>query len=377
MTTSRTLKIFPGLLALLTLAACGGSSEKKVCNASNCCGGSDACPATQVVFANGLDGMVAGFPVNPVTGALSAPTTTPGPAMSLGMAAMNSQFLYVSELQPNLGDPSTISAWSINLGNGTLTTVPQSPFSLGPLTVAGGLAVDHSAQVLYVGDAGKIDALKADATGALSPLPNSPFPSGINIFLTIDPQDHFLFAADDRPPGGVVAFTIDSTGAPTPVTGSPFPVIPNSNDNTQPTEIVVDSSGKFVYTGLLLTNQIAALAIAPSTGVLSPVPGSPFATGNSPFHLATVNNFLYVSNIFDHALSGYSIDPTTGVLKPLSGSPFAIPAGPLTSDPTGQFLYTTIRGSMLAFSINASTGALTPIGSPIPYVGASVLTFVQ
>jgi 6-phosphogluconolactonase (cycloisomerase 2 family) len=241
-----------------------------------------------------------------------------------------------------------------------------------------GLAVDGTAQVLYVGDAGKIDALKADATGALTAVVGSPFAAGTNLYLTVDPQNRFVFASDDTPPGNVLAFTIDaSTGALNAVPGSPFATIPGYVGNTQPSEIVVDSTGSFVYTGLMATGQIAAFSIVASSGALNPVPGSPFAAGNRPIALATVNNFLYVSNVMDGTISGYSINPTTGVLTPLSGSPFAIHGGPLTTDPAGRFLYTTGSGGLLAFSIDPQTGGLTPIGSAIPYAGATVLTFVQ
>jgi hypothetical protein len=61
------------------------------------------------------------------------------------MAALGNQFLYVSNPQLTLGGASSIDAWSINLGSGALTTVSGSPFSLGPLSLAAGLAADSSA----------------------------------------------------------------------------------------------------------------------------------------------------------------------------------------------------------------------------------------
>ncbi len=368
--------ILGGLLAVLALGGCG-ANVTKVCNANGCCGAaSDQCPAPQYLYANGVNGQIDVFPIVAGTGVPGSPTSTSGPTMSLGMAALNNQFLYVSN--PTLGGISSINAWSIDFGTGALTTVPGSPFSLGPLSLGTGLAADNSAQVLYVGDAGKIDALKADANGVLSAVLGSPFPAGTNLYLTVDPQDSFVFASDDTPPGNVLAFTIDAnTGALSAAAGSPFATIPGYVGNTQPNQIVVDSTGNFVYTALIGTGQIAAFSIVPSSGALNLVPGSPFPAGNTPIALATVNNFLYVSNALDGTISGYSINATTGALNPLSGSPFAIHAGPLTTDLAGRFLYTTGPGGLLAFSIDPQSGALTPIGSPIPYGGATVLTFVQ
>jgi 6-phosphogluconolactonase len=369
--------IFVVLGGLIALAGCGSTNGLKVCPLSGCCGvGSDLCRAPQFLYATGLTGQIDVFPMDGNTGALGSPTSTLGPTRSLGMAALGNQFLYVSNPQLTLGGASSIDAWSINLGSGALTTVPGSPFSLGPLSFAAGLAADSSAQVIYVGDAGKIDALKADATGALTAVIGSPFLAGANLFLTVDPQSRFVFAADDDPPGNVLAFTIDSsTGALSAVAGSPFATIPNYAGDTQPSGIVVDTSASFVYTALTATNQVAAFSIVTSSGALNPVPGSPFTAGSGPIALATVNNFLYVSNAMDGTISGYSINATSGVLTPLNGSPFAIHGGPLTT--AGLFLYTSGAGGLLAFSIDLTTGALTPIGSPVLYTGATVLTVVQ
>ena len=369
--------ILTSLLAVLALGGCG-TSNSTICPLTGCCGPtSDACAAPQYLFALGLNGQIDVFPVNASNGIPGSPISTSGPTNSLGMAAMNNQLLYASNPQLPLGS-SSIDAWSINVGTGALTTVPGSPFSLGPLSLGEGLAVDNTAQVLYVGDAGRIDALKADANGVLTTVIGSPFPAGTNLFLTVDPQDRFVFASDDTPPGNVLAFTIDTnTGALSAVAGSPFATIPGYVGNTRPFQIVVDSTGNFVYTVLTATNQIAAFSIAAPSGALTAVTGSPFPVGNRPLTLATVNNFLYVSNTSDATISGYTIDPASGVLTALAASPFPIYAGPLASSLDGAFLYTTGPNGLTTFSINPQTGALTQVGTPIPYGGASVLTFVQ
>lgn len=367
------------LAGLLVLAGCGSGVHVCALAGSSCCGpANDACAVPQYLYATGLNGQVDAFPIINGSGKPGSPISTPGPAATLGMAALNNQFLYVSNPQLTLGGASTIDGWTIDPGTGALKTIAGSPFSLGPLSYAGGLATNIAAQVLYVGGAGKIYALKADATGALSPIQNSPFPAGVNLYLTVDRLTRFLFASDDTPPGNVLAFTIDaSTGALNPVQGSPFPTISGNVANTQPGAIVVDSSGSFVYTALLMTNQVAAFSITSPSGALNPVPGSPFTAGKGPLALATVGNFLYVANSLDGTISGYSINPTSGVLTPLANSPFPIHAGPLVTSPFGGFLYTTASGGLLTLSIDPQTGALTQVGSPVPYAGATVLTFVE
>ncbi len=133
-------------------------------------------------------------------------------------------------------------------------------------------------------------------------------------------------------------------------------------------------------------NSVSAFSVGPD-GALTPVAGSPFLTGSafggglgfvatSRIAVTTLpGNFLYASNDLSNSISGFSIDAITGALTPVPGSPFATgvvsPEGhSLAVTPDGQFLYAGNPGSadMLAsaFSI-ASNGALTPIpGSPFP-----------
>ncbi|HET9306755.1 MAG TPA: beta-propeller fold lactonase family protein [Candidatus Sulfotelmatobacter sp.] len=373
-TTARPAAIFPILIFCLALFLSGcGSSKMQVCNvAPGCCGPAAACPAPpQHLFAAGLNGKITSFPV--FGGTLGTPTSITGPQVSFGMAVMGNQFLYASN---SVAQPAgSVDAWTINPDSGALTAVSGSPFSLGSFSLPGGLAANNNAQVLYVADVGGIDALHADPTGALTAISGSPFAATTGLYLAVDPGDKFLFASDSTPPGNVLAFTLDSSGALTAVPGSPFPIA--GTTSTEPQQIVVDSSGKFVYVDLLTTNQIAGFSIDSSTGALTPVPGSPFAAGNGPLGLATANNLLYVSNTMDGTISGYTIDPTSGVLTPISGSPFAISAAALTANLSGNFLYTSGVKGLQAWAIDGATGALTQVGSPVSFAGATMLVFAM
>jgi len=362
------------------LTGCGSSNNTVVCpltsNSSKCgCGvnpTSTACLAPAFVYADGLNQQVFTFPVDLTTNQLETPTSVAGPSESLGMAAINNQFLYASN--PG-GGTASIDAWSINQTTGALATVPGSPFSLGSLSVAAGLAADDTTGTLYVADVGRIDVLKADnTTGALTAIAGSPFAAeGVGLFLTSDPLAHFLFATGTSSAGYVLAYTIDPiSGALTPVPGSPFPT--NFN-NSLVTGIAVDSLSRFVYLLSQGGNQMAGFSIG-DNGALTAVPGSPFSTGSAPLAVIALQNFVYVSNAGDGTVSCYSIDSTTGALTPCAGSPFAIPAGTFTTG-FGTFLYSSGAGGMMTFSIDSSSGALTQLGTTIMFPGATVLTYVQ
>jgi len=372
------LSCFLSLSLLVVLCGCG-SNKTVVCplvgasNSSCGCGTptSTACIAPQNLYANGLDGQIYLLSIDSGTGALGTPTSVAGASPSLGMTVLNGSFVYTSDFSMTLGAPSHVNGWAINPATGALTLVSGSPFSLGPLSVATGLASNPAAQVVYVADAGRIDALHADSNGALAPISGSPFASGTGLYLTVDPLFRFLFAAEDDPPGSIAAFTIDSAGALTPVSGSPFQAVPNSTANTQPGQIAEAMNGAFLYVNLIATGQVAGFSVDPSTGVLTPVPGSPFTAGTTPVGIVAANQHLYVSVV--GGIAGYNIDSMTGALTPLSGSPFAVNAASLAADITGIHLYASSADGLMAFQIG-SAGDLTQIGTTISGINASVLT---
>ena len=361
---------------------CPASSSSTTCT----CGSCPVQPFYAYVYAAGGNDQIAAFPIEASTGAIGTPVTSAGPAGGPGMAVMDNAFLYASN-PLKVVSGGEIYGWMIDDATGALTAVPGSPFFLGPMAYPNGVAVADnlgpSGPYLYIADLGTIDALQADtATGALTTVPGSPFTSGTNFNLTVDYLNHFVFAADEDSPGGVLAFTIDaSTGALTPVPGSPFPISSGSTGFMQLGQIVVDPTGSFVYVAMPSTSQIAVFSITSSSGVLTPVPGSPFAVGGGASAIATFNNspgsdFLYVANTTAGTISGYSINPTTGALSPLAGFPFAISATSLATDLSGGHLYVSSASGVMVFSINPSTGALTQIGSPVAFAGATALAYV-
>jgi DNA-binding beta-propeller fold protein YncE len=77
--------------------------------------------------------------------------------------------------------------------------------------------------------------------------------------------------------------------------------------------------------------------------------------------------FVYVANFNSNNVSAFTINPSTGGLVAVLRSPFAVGTNPssLTIDMSGKFLYVTNLAGVSTFTINASTGALAPAGSPV------------
>lgn len=200
-------------------------------------------------------------------------------------------------------------------------------------------------------------------------------PAGLN-------AQSFVYTNNDAPgPTSVSAFSIGAGGTLSPVAGSPFATggaglglgLFASN------RITASVSGNLLYVSNCGTNNVSGFSINASTGVLTTIPGSPFATGGSCGSGIAVtttpnNQFLYAANAGSKNISAFGI-AANGALSPVAGSPFA--AGysldGIKVSPDGKYLAVAIVNSLAAqvamFSIGL-TGALTAVpGSPFPVGG--------
>ena len=381
------------LTYLSILAACGGSmASQKSCSTvppSTTCTVNCVTipPPPQFLYATSTENILA-FTINQSTGALSTLQTLAGPNQSNGMVASPYGQLYVSDFLNDAVDGYSISS------SGGLTAITGSPFSLGGASPgAGGLTAFAAGAYFYATDinAGTVAGfLNNPSSGTLTPVPGSPFPAGNTPVQAAQTEGAFLYVCDlNDSEGGISAFAINAqNGALTPVPGSPFPT-GAVGSFPGPSAMVVSGYNDFLYVALAGTtsanNQIAAFAIDQTTGSLTPAPGSPFLTGNQPRQMAFLPyaagaySFLYTGNVQDGTISAFTADNTTGVLTPVSGSPY--PAGSsigglaavtAASQSASLFLYQSDpqAQSVRAYIIDATTGALSAVsGSPFSASG--------
>ena len=155
-----------------------------------------------------------------------------------------------------------------------------------------------------------------------------------------------------------------------------------------PQSIAVDSSGKFTYVAnagcLYFAGNVSMYMINPTTGALASI-GSPVAADFGPHSVAVdpLGKFAYVANMGDldtgvgASVSMYTINAISGALTPIgtiddvpcgiAGSPSCAPFS-VAVDPSGKFAYVANEGgfaptNVSMYTINATTGALTPIGT--------------
>jgi len=244
-------------------------------------------------------------------------------------------------------------------------------------------------QFVYAANEGSntVSGYSVSATGALTPVPGSPFAAGpYPVFVTVDPLGRFAYVANyacqfgvgcGSTPSSVSAYTVNpSTGALTPVLGSPFATGVGSY------QVTVAPSGRFAYVTNFYSNDISAFSIDARSGALTPVPGSPFASGGVSPNSVVVDpsgQFAYVQNFYSDAtvqpntsnVSAFRIGAAGG-LTFIAGSPFALGTGSGSSMAvTSCCLYAanTYASTVTGYSIDPATGALSPLaGSPFPDV---------
>jgi len=140
-----------------------------------------------------------------------------------------------------------------------------------------------------------------------------------------------------------------------------------------PTAVGVHPSGRFVLTTSKSVSRIGVYRLAPGTGTLTQVPGSPFrSVGRSPFFITfhPSGRYVYVATNFDGVLA-FNFDPDSGALTPIDGMPY--PSGKRTRSlamhPSGHFLYAanSYSNTISAYAVDSATGKLTNLdNSPFP-----------
>jgi 6-phosphogluconolactonase (cycloisomerase 2 family) len=174
---------------------------------------------------------------------------------------------------------------------------------------------------------------------------------------------------------GVAGYTIGSDNSLTQISGSPFSAAAGGDT------VVTDSAGRFLFVGGQFSSSISVYQISPTTGILTPTPGSPFRSFDLGIsaNLTVDGNgkFLYVGQSFSTSpVVAFSINQTNGALTEISGSPFTLGVSVLQADPNGNFLLgiadntgTSGDKHISVFSINQTTGAPTAVsGSPFATV---------
>lgn len=284
---------------------------------------------------------------------LSPATSPPAIDNTLFVASASAKTIAVYDLDPKLGPLKNLVT--------TLST-SDTPEAL----IVGGDSV------IYVADEEGYVSAYTYSNGALAEIPGSPFPAGTDPVAIAQGSTGDVYVANAGS-NNISGYNVDATGVLTPLPGSPYPA------GTSPSSIELSSAypGTAGSDFIVVTNQGSndvSVYSENGDGSLSQVSGSPFAAGSKPSSSTSIRllNVAYVTNLGSNTISGYTLDPTTGILSPLPGSPFPAETGPvsITSNALGwPMLYVASQGSnnLAAYEPLGSGGALLPDhGSPFP-----------
>jgi 6-phosphogluconolactonase len=289
----------------------------------------------------------------------------------------------------------TVDGYNFSSTGSSFTTISGYSAPVIPANLGGVGAVVAQGKFLYVvlQDAQQIYGYSIGSTGSLTLL--SGFPLSVSLtgiadttynqqVVITNPAGTLLFISEFGTEE-ILAFQISSSGALTQVNGSPFSTLPAG---IEPQNMAMDGLGRFLYVAedsidhsgsiivIYSVSSGGALTLASGTFVNDPLwemAGDP--SGNYLVGISGKTMSIYGQD--DDHLYVYSINSTTGALTAVSNSPFATQYAPfnITMDPSsanGEYIYSfsindsgTGANPIEAYSLNTSTGALTAVsGSP-------------
>jgi 6-phosphogluconolactonase (cycloisomerase 2 family) len=301
--------------------------------------------------------------VNGVAGPVGRIGTQVNPSLSNvvvgGPAAVHHtpRTAYISSTGDN-----TLSTYTVN-ADGTLTllqtpptSTPASPFSLSLWSWGTDLvlASEGASPAIDFFSLSSVTGLPA-ANGSLA---NATHAGG----AAIDPSGEFAFQTDST--NGVVYTYLKLSGGGWGLVTNPGP--PSSNSypaGAGAGPIVIDPAGVLVYVANQTADSISVYEYFGTIPQLNQSTGSPFSIGAVPLLMAIDPNesFLYVI-CGDQTLRVFSINYFSGgaITQVASVALGAQPSG-LTVTPNGSFVYVSATTGVSAYSVNAQTGALTPV----------------
>jgi len=240
--------------------------------------GADVYAASQNVQ---IEGEVSSFAADRISANMSLLQPDPSNTIMPGRMAMhpNGKYLYAAILlRHHYPEQGGYALFLRDPATGTITYTNNLYHSSQPLTDFYGdtaMALDGQYLLGVTSDSHKISVWSVNAsTGDLMLASEL---TGNFQGLTVDTTGKFVLATLSD--GTVSSYTVNADGSLTQAGTAAATAGVNS--------IVTDGSGKFVYAENSQSSQIYGFAFDPTTGALTTVPGSPFATSGAPIRMAT------------------------------------------------------------------------------------------
>jgi 6-phosphogluconolactonase len=317
---------------------------------------------------------VLSYSINPNSGVLTAAGSVTGQNGIAVASGPETPFIYAVDASTN-----NVSGFVINDSNGEFNPVPNSPYTVGSNPES--IAIDPFGKFLYVpnGNSASVSAFSINAkTGMLTEVTGSPFPAGRNpVNGALTHSGKFLFVGNSADKT-VSQYAVNRTTGELVSVAPPF-----STGSSGPLGLVVSPTEQLLYVAVRDSSEIEVLGLTRGgilfneSSIRSRGPATTIALASGTSAISYTPKFVYESNAMSNDIWGYQVSASTGFLSELVHSPFATRESPvnLAADLTGRFVFSanSVSKNISAFTINAQTGALTrATGSPFP-VGAQPL----
>lgn len=136
------------------------------------------------------------------------------------------------------------------------------------------------------------------------------------------------------------------------------------------------NSSTYLYAAIPVSSQIVVYREDPNSGLLTVLVGSPITAGPGVESIVIhpSKKFLYAANSGESDVSRFTIATDGSLTEVTPRTIVGTSPNLLAMDAAGSFLYVSNLGSntISVFSIDASSGALAPVGAPFP-IGSTAL----
>ncbi len=212
----------------------------------------------------------------------------------------------------------------------------------------------------------EVEIYTEGADGSLTQVQGSPILLAGANDMTIDPEGKFLFTTEQgpglQPPVSVNSYAVDHT------TGTfSLPPLSTLCCNFGDFNLLLSSSEQVLHVDN--SQAISTISVDPAA-TLALVGSTPVLVSSAPANTAAIvmepaGKFIYAAIVVPASVGIFTVQSSNGILTEQGTVPIAGPAPDvLVIDPTGQFLYVMHPNNDLqSFSLNATTGGLTSIGT--------------
>ncbi|HSQ31619.1 MAG TPA: beta-propeller fold lactonase family protein [Gemmatimonadaceae bacterium] len=347
-------------VALVALSSCGGSGEPTTSP------GNKPLTSGGILYGASRGGGVAAYAINassgvltPIAGSPFAPEASEPAAFAMWLSANPARsVVYLAVASTN------IESWSANPTTGVPAATSGAPFAIA---LNGRIAVSPDGNHVYAPTGTGLATYSVGADGTLAAVDARSDSPGAGAAAAVTPDGRFVYLASGPDQSRISTFSVSSaTGALSPLAVNTL--APSDTAFPGDAGMAISPNGQFLYLSSRSTQgRIEAYTIASSTGGLSPVNGSPFASPASPKELILDPSGKFLFAATGSGVAAYAVDAASGALTAVAGSPFGSSGmAHLVVDASGHFLYATYLSSPIAaYTIDQKTGALSAIaGGP-------------